>query len=57
MTGNLLRVIRTILLLLMLAFLLLFGYKWYGAGEPNFAYLTPVFGLAIFYLIAKPKPA
>lgn len=56
MKGDVLRVIRVILLLLMLAFMLVFGYKWYRTGEPNFGYLAPVLGLAVFHLVTKPKP-
>jgi hypothetical protein len=55
MTNKILGVIRMIMLLIVIAFVVLFGYKYYTAGELNYSYLAPIAGLLVFYFITKPK--
>lgn len=55
MTNNVLEIIRLILLLIVAAFIVLFGYKYYVTGDLHYSYLTPVAGLLFFYVITKPK--
>jgi hypothetical protein len=55
MTNTILGIVRMILLLLVIAFVALFGYKYYTLGELNYSYLTPILGLLVFYFITKPK--
>ena len=52
--NNLLAVLRIILLLLVVAFMVLFGYRYFSAGELNYSYLAPIAGLLVFYVITKP---
>ena len=55
MNNNVLGIVRAILLLLVVAFVVLFGYKYYATGELTYSYLMPVLGLLFFYFITKPK--
>ena len=55
MTNDILRVVRIILLLLLIAFVVLFGYKYFTAAELNYSYLAPIAGLLCFYFITKPR--
>ena len=55
MTNKILAILRIIMLLLLIAFVVLFGYKYFRAGELNYGYLVPIAGLLVFYLITKPK--
>lgn len=55
MTNSILGVIRIILLLIIIAFVVLFGYQYYAARELNYSYLAPIAGLLFFYFITKPK--
>ena len=53
--NKLLAVLRIILLLLAIAFVVLFGYKYYTAGELDYNYLIPIAGLLVFYFLTKPR--
>ena len=55
MINKILAVSRIILLLLAIAFVLLFGYKYYTTGELEFSYLAPIAGLLVFYFLTKPS--
>ena len=52
--NNLLPILRILLLLLIVAFIGLFGYRYFSVGELNYGYLVPIAGLLVFYLITKP---
>ena len=55
MTNKILAVVRIILLLLALSFVVLFGYKYFTAGELNYSYFAPIAGLLVFYVRTKPR--
>ncbi len=55
MTNKILGVVRMILLLLVMAFIALLGYKYYKMSEFDYGYLVPIAGLLVFYFITKPK--
>ena len=55
MTNNILGVVRIILLLMVVGFVVLFGYRYFTLGELNYGYAAPIAGLLVFYLITKPK--
>ena len=55
MTNNILGVVRIILLLMVVAFVVLFCYRYFTAGELNYSYAAPIAGLLVFYFITKPR--
>ncbi len=55
MTNSILGIVRLVLMLLVIAFVGLFGYKYFTSGELNYGYLTPILGLLVFYFITKPR--
>ena len=55
MINKILAVSRIILLLLAIAFVLLFGYKYYTTDELEYSYLAPIAGLLVCYFLTKPS--
>lgn len=55
MTNKILGIVRMMLLLLIIAFVVLFVIRYYAAGEFHYEYLAPIVGMLVFYLITKPR--
>ena len=55
MANKIFGIVRIIMLVLVIAFVVLFGYKYFTTGEINYGYSVPILGLLVFYFITKPR--